>query len=84
MNSVQMAAETGIPPHIHKDHDEIIQIMEGEGEGTIGDVKTHLKKGSVFFVPKGTPHSLPFPCIILSIYAPSFDPSNPDRIFLDD
>ena len=83
LNSVQMAAETGIPLHIHKYHDEIIQIMEGEGNGTIGDEETYLKKGDVFFVPKGIPHALPFPCIILSIYAPAFDPDNPDRVFVE-
>ena len=82
LNSVQMASKTGIPPHIHKYHDEIIQIMEGEGKGTIGNIETKLKKGDVFFVPKGVPHSLPFPCLILSIYAPAFDPDNPDRVFL--
>ena len=83
LNSVQMAAETGIPSHIHKYHDEIIQIMEGEGKGIIGDVEANLKKGDVFFVPKGVSHALPFPCIILSIYAPAFDPDNPDRVFLE-
>lgn len=83
LNSVQMAAENGIPLHTHKYHDEIIQIMEGEGEGFIEDLKHKLTKGDVFFVPKGTPHALPFPCIILSIYAPAFDPDNPDRVFLE-
>ena len=82
LNSVQMASETGIPAHIHKHHDEIIQIMEGEGKGTIGDTEANLKKGDVFFVPEGVAHSLLFPCRILSIYAPAFDTSNPDRIFL--
>lgn len=82
LNSVQMAADTGIPPHIHKYHDEIIQITEGEGKGTIGDDVCELKKGDVFFVPKGVSHSLPFPCKILSIYAPAFDPANPDRVYL--
>lgn len=82
LNSVQMAAKDGIPLHRHNDHDEIIQIMEGEGEGIIGDLKYQLKKGDVFFSPKGTPHALPFPCKILSIYAPAFDAKNPDREYL--
>ena len=84
LNAVQMAdTKNGIPLHIHKYHDEIIQLMEGEGEAVIGDEKHKLKKGDVFFVPKGTPHALRFGCIILSIYAPAFDPENPDRVFLE-
>ena len=84
LNAVQLAdAIKGVPLHIHKFHDEIIQIMEGEGESVIGNEKHKLKKGDVFFVPKGTPHALRFDCIILSVYAPAFDPENPDRIFLE-
>ena len=84
LNAVQMADSIhGIPLHIHKDHDEIIQLLEGEGEVVIGDEKKILKKGDVFFVPKGIPHALRFGCIILSIYAPAFDTDNPDRIFLE-
>ena len=84
LNAVQMADSVhGIPLHIHKDHDEIIQLLDGEGEVVIGDEKKILKKGDVFFVPKGTPHALRFACIILSIYAPAFDTDNPDRIFLE-
>jgi mannose-6-phosphate isomerase-like protein (cupin superfamily) len=84
LNAVQMADEKhGIPLHIHRYHDEIIQLMEGEGEVVIGDVSHNMKKGDVFFVPKGTPHALRFGCIILSIYAPAFDPANPDRVFFE-
>ena len=84
LNAVQMADSVhGIPLHIHKDHDEIIQLLDGEGEVVIGDETKILTKGDVFFVPKGTPHALRFKCIILSIYAPAFDTDNPDRIFLE-
>jgi len=84
LNAVQMADNVnGIPLHIHRYHDEIIQLMEGEGEVVIGDEKRNLKKGDVFFVPKGIPHALRFGCIILSIYAPAFDTDNPDRVFLE-
>jgi quercetin dioxygenase-like cupin family protein len=37
LNAVQIVSEKGIPLHYHKVHDEIIQIIEGEGEGLIGD-----------------------------------------------
>jgi quercetin dioxygenase-like cupin family protein len=31
LNAVQIVSEKGIPLHYHKEHDEIIQIIEGEG-----------------------------------------------------
>jgi quercetin dioxygenase-like cupin family protein len=37
----EIVSEEGIPLHYHKEHDEIIQIIEGEGEGEgiIGDTE---------------------------------------------
>jgi quercetin dioxygenase-like cupin family protein len=82
LNAVQIVSEKGIPLHYHKEHDEIIQIIEGEGEAIIANSKYQLKKGNLFFTPKKTPHALLFPCIILLIYTPTFDMDNPDRVFL--
>jgi uncharacterized cupin superfamily protein len=35
----EIVSEEGIPLHYHKEHDEIIQIIEGESEGIIGDTE---------------------------------------------
>lgn len=71
----------GIPSHRHVSHDEIIQILEGEGKAVIDGEEKQLKPGDVLFCPRNISHSLHFPVKLLSIYTPSFDPRNPDRIF---
>jgi len=71
----------GIPSHRHLDHDEIIQVLEGEGKATINGKEQDLKPGDVLFCPRGSSHSMNFTVKLLSIYLPSFDPENPDRVF---
>jgi len=83
LNCLQVYNPRGIPLHTHDEHDEIIQVLEGECEAVIGDECRQLKQGDIFFVPKGTPHKVRQACILLSIYSPSFDPQQPDRTFLE-
>lgn len=71
----------GIPSHRHMDHDEIIQILEGEGKAIVDGEEKWLKPGDLVFCPRGVSHSLQFKVKLLSIYTPSFDPLNPDRVF---
>ena len=71
----------GIPSHRHVRHDEINQILEGEGKAVIDGEEKQLKPGDVLFCPRNISHSLHFPVKLLSIYTPSFDPRNPDRVF---
>ena len=71
-------------PHDHDHHDEVLYVLEGEGSFRIGDDTVPLTAGDVFFVPAGTVHT---PIIggtekTLSIYAPPFDPANPDRRYV--
>jgi len=82
LNAVSLEDRMGIPSHIHREHDEIIQILEGEGEIVVGEESLMVKKGDVFFVEKAVPHAIKFPCVILSVYSPAFDPKNPDREFV--
>lgn len=72
-------------PHIHQEHDEILYILKGEGEFRLGDRTLPFKAGHVVFIPAGMVHT---PIVVgylaaLSIYAPYFDPQNPDRIFVE-
>ncbi|HPI98233.1 MAG TPA: cupin domain-containing protein, partial [Synergistales bacterium] len=71
----------GIPGHCHLDHDEIIQVLEGEGKASINGEEKQLKTGDLLFCPRGSFHSIHFPVKLLSIYLPSFDPRKPDRVF---
>jgi quercetin dioxygenase-like cupin family protein len=83
LNVLQISNPKGIPLHTHNDHDEVVQVLEGECEVTVGDETRVLKKGGTFFVPKGTPHGVKRTGTLLSVYGPSFDPKKPDRVFIN-
>jgi len=73
-------------PHIHREHDEIIYVLKGEGQARIGERLEAVKPGSVVYIPAGAVHTLVYKeyMAALSIYAPFFDPDNPDRVFVEE
>jgi mannose-6-phosphate isomerase-like protein (cupin superfamily) len=66
-----------MPPHLHKEHEEIIVVRTGRARARIGDRDVDLKPGDVFLVPKNTVHAAraygeePFTGV--SVFAPAFD-----------
>lgn len=52
----EMAVGDRIPLHTHP-VDELVAILEGEGEYRLGSHNQRVTGGSVVFVPAGTPHS---------------------------
>jgi mannose-6-phosphate isomerase-like protein (cupin superfamily) len=76
----------GIGPHIHHEHDEVVVVIEGEADFRLGeDVKT-VTLGDLVTVPAGTVHApinSSAGCVLISVFAPRFDPDNPDRHFVD-
>ncbi len=81
--AADVGAPSGYPMHVHREHDEVIVILEGGGEVVLGDENRVVKKGDVFFVPKGTPHTTRFSCKCVGFYSPSFDMANPDRAIVE-
>jgi mannose-6-phosphate isomerase-like protein (cupin superfamily) len=47
-----------IPLHIHKNAEELIYIVHGEGIETLGDTSTPVRKGDLVVVTPGTIHGL--------------------------
>lgn len=47
-----------IPVHKHGHEDEVIFILRGSGQFTLGDKAYEVKEGSAAFVPKGVWHGL--------------------------
>jgi quercetin dioxygenase-like cupin family protein len=43
-------------PHIHRKYDETIFGIDGQMTWTLGDRPTPVSRGSVLFIPRGTPH----------------------------
>ena len=64
----------GPPPHLHKNEDETLYVLEGDFEILNGEHLMSAKPGALAFVPKGTVHR--FRCIgnsagrLLLVYTP--------------
>jgi quercetin dioxygenase-like cupin family protein len=64
----------GPPPHIHKNEDETLYVLDGEFEIVNGEHLVSAKPGALAFVPRGTVHR--FRCVgdapgrILLVYTP--------------
>ena len=60
-------------------------MVEGAGAFRLGDDVREVKPGDVIVAPAGTVHG-PTPdspaFVFLSVFAPEFDPANPDREFV--
>lgn len=83
-NVVHVSNPKGIPLHTHDEHDEVVQVLDGECEVRVGEERRRLKKGDTFFAPKGTPHGISGTGTFLSVYGPAFDPKKPDRAFIEE
>ena len=73
---VELAPGKGHDRHNHPDTEEIIYVMEGEGEQTVDDHgPVHVSPGSSIFVPNSAFHSTlntgSEPMRLLVIYAPT-------------
>ena len=64
-------------PHIHATHDLKVVVLRGRGTMHIGKEKFRCDAGSVFDIPKGTPHYFmnegPRPAAALATFSPPYD-----------
>lgn len=77
----------GLGAHVHRHHDEVIAIVEGEVEFRLGDEVETLGEGRVISVGAGTIHApvrSENGCVLISVFGGRFDPDNPDREFVDE
>ncbi|MEZ4722803.1 MAG: cupin domain-containing protein, partial [Flavobacteriales bacterium] len=69
-----------VPPHFHKEHTEVVYVIQGNGTLVLGDQTKFIKEGDYIFIPKGTPHSVKVsgdkPMKVLSVQTPEFDGSD--------
>ncbi len=50
--------KSDVKEHYHAEHTEVVYVLEGEGELTLGDTKRIIRPGDYIFIPKGTRHSV--------------------------
>lgn len=68
----EIAADSVLPLHAHP-HEQIVNMLEGEFELTIGDETRVLKAGEVAVIPGNVPHrgrATGQPCKILDVFCP--------------
>ncbi len=69
---------------LHEYHTEIVTVLEGTGELTLGGTKMLIKKGDHVVIPPGVAHAVKVtsskPLKVISIQSPEF--KGKDRIFL--
>mgnify|MGYP006297592783 CR=1 FL=1 len=51
-------ASSHAPEHVHKDEEEILYVLSGQGQMYFDGVPEPIRPGSFMFVPKGIVHSL--------------------------
>jgi len=77
--------KSDVKEHYHAEHTEVVYVLEGEGELTLGDTKRIIRPGDYIFIPKGTRHSVlvksESPMKVLSVQTPQFDGS--DRVIVE-
>lgn len=65
-----------VPLHIHKEHSEMVYIIDGEGQMTLGDKTFSVKKGDFIKVDENTPHGVTVtsdkPLKVLSTQTPEY------------
>jgi quercetin dioxygenase-like cupin family protein len=81
---VVMAPGRGHERHVHPESDELIHVLSGEGEQTLGDGEPFpLRAGQTVVIPKGVWHSTVNtgwePMAVLAIYAPA----GPERVLAE-
>ncbi|MCB0402214.1 MAG: cupin domain-containing protein [Flavobacteriales bacterium] len=73
----------GVKSHKHAAHSELIYVLDGEGNMTVGESTFKIGPGDYFRIPQNTFHALDVlsenAMKVISVQAPEFDGS--DRIF---
>ncbi len=71
---VEIDAGAAFPEHQHP-HEQVVTVLEGTLELTVGGERVTLRRGDVYIIPPDTPHPgrAPEPCRVLDVFAPVRD-----------
>ncbi|MFY8350212.1 cupin domain-containing protein [Pseudoalteromonas sp. SSM20] len=65
-----------VPQHLHKEHSEMVYIVDGEGKMQLGDKSFTIKKGDFVKIDENTPHGVTVtsqqPLKVLSTQTPEY------------
>ncbi len=81
-----VAIREGETPHRHDHHDLLVHLLQGHGVMLLGEGSRRVGQGSIFWVPRGTPHAFrnaaPDPAVAYIVYFPPYD--SKDRVPLEE
>ncbi len=73
-----------VPLHIHKEHSEMVYIVDGEGQMQLGDKTFTIKKGDFVKIDENTPHVVKVtssqPLKVLSTQTPEYFGKDKHRV----
>lgn len=71
-----------VPPHFHRERDELVYILDGGGVFQLEDQRYSVKAGDLLLIPTGKVHAFypEVPTRALSTFTPAFD--GKDRHFI--
>jgi mannose-6-phosphate isomerase-like protein (cupin superfamily) len=73
LNRIRLVHPSGTPLHHHDDEEQLVMMLEGAMNVTIGDEVITLGAGQVCAIPAGTRHrfeSISSECLFLETFAP--------------
>ncbi|MCX7324199.1 MAG: cupin domain-containing protein [Hyphomicrobiales bacterium] len=73
INRIRMVHPSATPPHKHAEEEQMVMMLSGEMDVTIGEEVIRLKADQVCVIPAGTQHrfqSVDGTCIFLETFSP--------------
>jgi quercetin dioxygenase-like cupin family protein len=87
MSTILVSMRRGEPSrlHVHRSHDELMVIVDGEADFRLVDQVQHVGVGDMLHAPAGVPHAVQPAdrCVLLAVFSPGLHPDRPDREFVD-
>jgi quercetin dioxygenase-like cupin family protein len=71
------------PRHLHPNCDELLYVLEGELDHTLGDAVYHLTPGALLHIPLGTPHDAHNPGAVIARVVIAYSAPDRQTVFLE-
>ncbi len=81
---VQILAGKNNPPHIHPNSDEVLYLIEGELDHSLGDEVFHLTPGMSIHIPRGIAHNAVNKGTVTAKMVVAYPTRDRQAVFLDE
>ncbi len=81
---VQINAGSNNPAHLHPNSDEVLYLLEGELDHSLGDEVFHLTPGMSIHIPRGVPHNAVNTSDVTARMVVSYPTRDRQAVFMDE